>query len=307
MKIEELSGLFQHGGLIVSPTSSRSLLDLECGEIVRLFEHHGVLLFRGFNLAAEGISSVTDLYTESYANDALRRKSRFGQAVVHNVDYGNQEILLHSEASFSPVWPEIIWLYCSIPPNNNGTTTLCDSIQLWRYLSAEAKGFFLTEPVSFQLEIPAIKKRLGKGSRPWVNQCLGTQGYLDWDTGTIHLNQLRWAVQNSRFSDTLCFANHLLIELDSEPQIISRTMASGKEIPENISQEIRQKANILTYELEWKSYDLLMVDNRRFMHGRRAYDGDARDIVIVQTARASFGFAVTTRQKIEPQINNRGS
>ena len=42
-----------------------------------------------------------------------------------------------------------------------------------------------------------------------------------------------------------------------------------------------------------------MIDNKRFMHGRRAFDkGTKRDIVIVQTERASFGYGSTTRKKI---------
>ena len=31
------------------------------------------------------------------------------QKVVNNVDKGKEEMALHSEASFSPNWPEIVW------------------------------------------------------------------------------------------------------------------------------------------------------------------------------------------------------
>ena len=39
-----------------------------------------------------------------------------------------------------------------------------------------------------------------------------------------------------------------------------------------------------------------MIDNKRFMHGRKSFDkGIERDIVIVQTERASFSYGSTTR------------
>lgn len=45
--------------------------------------------------------------------------------------------------------------------------------------------------------------------------------------------------------------------------------------------------------------DLVMIDNRRFMHGRRAYPAnDPRDIVQIQSTRASFPYGATTRSSL---------
>ena len=42
-----------------------------------------------------------------------------------------------------------------------------------------------------------------------------------------------------------------------------------------------------------------MIDNRRFMHGRRAFQkGDKRDLLVVQSSSANFGYGSTTRKKI---------
>ena len=42
-----------------------------------------------------------------------------------------------------------------------------------------------------------------------------------------------------------------------------------------------------------------MVDNKRFMHGRKSLiEGGTRDIVVVQTQRASFGYGSTTRKSV---------
>ena len=91
---------------------------------------------------------------ENYANDALRRKSRMEQKEVRNVDYRNEEMALHSEASFSPNWPEIIWFFCNeFNTDGRGATTLCDGIKLWDNLSYEAKNFFLLNPIKYKLRI----------------------------------------------------------------------------------------------------------------------------------------------------------
>ena len=139
MITEPLTDLFEGGGLLITPSSNKKIIDLDYNEIVTLFERHGIILFRGFDIDAYEITKVTDIYTEKYAVDANRRAARFKQRVVRDVDYqniekGDSSVLLHSEASFTPAWPEIIWFYCHIPPLDGGNTILCDGVKLWEKL-----------------------------------------------------------------------------------------------------------------------------------------------------------------------------
>ena len=152
MKTDILSKLFEDGGLIIHQSKIETLSDLQYSEIVSLFEKYGVILFRGFNLKPERVINFTDLYTEKYARDAYRRKNRFDEKNIHDVDLGNDAHTLHSEGSYSPTYPEIIWFYCNIPPDNGGHTILCDGVKLWKALSSETKAYFLKEPLRFDLE-----------------------------------------------------------------------------------------------------------------------------------------------------------
>ena len=122
-------------------------------------EKYGVILFRGFNIKPNELMTFTDIYTESYSGDAMRREIRFNNKNVRNVDYGFSKVDLHSEASFTPSWPELIWFYCIIPPINGGETTLCDGIKLWNSLSNKTKGFFLSEQIHYELKIPVMNKK----------------------------------------------------------------------------------------------------------------------------------------------------
>ena len=55
-----------------------------------------------------------------------------------------KKIYLHSEASFSPSQPEIVWFYCIRPPEtDSGDTLYCDGIKLWEEIPAKFKLFFL--------------------------------------------------------------------------------------------------------------------------------------------------------------------
>ena len=301
MKTEIISNLFESGGLIIHESSEKSIFNFEYAEIITLFEKYGTILFRGFELNANMLTEFTDIYTEKYSGDALRREIRFNNKNIRNVDYGHSEVLLHSEASFTPSFPEIIWLYCNVPASIGGESTLCDGVRLWKMLSSELKGFFLSEQIQYELKIPVMnKKRNNVKKRPWLSQSIGAgTGYIDYSDGCLYVYQRRYAVQRSRIRDKYAFANHLFVHLDSEPQLLSRTLSDGSQIPDNIYEEIKTQSEKIIYEHIWEKNDLLMVDNKRFMHGRKSLiEGGTRDIVVVQTQRASFGYGSTTRKSV---------
>ena len=135
MKNDIISELFEDGGITIYQSKNDTLFDFQYYEIVSLFEKHGVILFRGFNLKPDSILSFTDLYTEKYARDAYRRKTRFKVKNIHDVDIGRDAHTLHSEGSYSPASPEIIWFYCNKPPERGGETILCDGLRLWKALA----------------------------------------------------------------------------------------------------------------------------------------------------------------------------
>ena len=298
MKKYHISKLFNHEGLILENNNLLKASEINIDEIKFFFEKYGIIVFKGFDFEPKKLTSFTDMFTETYSADALRRPNRFGKKNITNVDYGHDQIDLHSEASFAPAWPEIIWFYCVTPTaGSGGTTTLCDGIILWQKLSLEVKTFFLSNPIIYKLKIPVVDKKPGKGKKPWLLNSPGVSDcYIDWDTGLLNLVLSRYAVHEGRNCNHLCFSNHLLIDLSSENQIISRTLLNNKKIPDKILSEIKAKSDNLTHDYNWKEKDLLMIDNKRFMHGRRGYDKkDPRDIVNIQTAKASFGYGFATK------------
>ena len=294
---QQLSGLTADGGAIIERSGSvPNIAGLDRDAVVRIFEHHGVILFRGFALTPPVVLPFTDQYTEKYAPDAIRRQERYGpKGEVRTVDEGNERAPLHSEASFGATWPEIIWFLCNIPSSSGGYTTLCDGVKLWDQLSRTTQAFFLAQPLLFQIKFPTGTSQPGRGKIPWPFPSVGVVGQWDKGAGIIELNVLRYALQEAR-NRRLWFANHVIC---TDPIIDRMGMADGSTIPAEITAEVERASVALTIDLHWEAGDLLMLDNRRFLHGRREFaEGDRRDIVQLQTALASFAYGSTSRETI---------
>ena len=292
---------FYNDGLELKPKDIKDISKLDYLDIIRLFEVKGLIIFRDFEIDPQRLSELTSRYTETYANDAQRRENRLDQKVVNNVDDGNQEMALHSEASFSPNWPEIVWFFCNEAPTegNGGATTFCDGIKLWDSLSTNTKNFFQLNPIKYELEIPIKNISKKKGSKKWPLNFQGSaDGILDYEKSILKITQIRFAVIHSRIPGKICFSNHTLYK-NTDPTIIKWGTIHDKDIPSEIIKEVEEKSKLITYDLKWKKGDLLMIDNKRFMHGRRSFkEKDKRDIVNIQTATASFGYGSTTRKNI---------
>jgi len=87
MNKQSLSKLIEEGGLIITRSSGEELFDFSYKEIVSLFEHYGVIIFRGFDIDADAVADFTAIYTESYARDTMRRTKRFNKDRVRTVDF----------------------------------------------------------------------------------------------------------------------------------------------------------------------------------------------------------------------------
>ncbi|MBI1860975.1 MAG: TauD/TfdA family dioxygenase [Deltaproteobacteria bacterium] len=282
---------------VVAASSARRF-DIPPLEVISLFESQGAILFRGFQIEPSRLLSITDVFTESYSRDTMRRPNRFGAQFIRSVDPWTKQVDLHSEGSFTPAWPEVIWFCCVQPAGGKGgETILCDGAELWKQLTAQAKNYFLEHPIRYDARVPFTQNTPGRGRRPWLFNSPGTcNAWLDFDSSVTEFTQIRSAVTEGRQNGMICFANHLIIDAADEPQLLRRSLVDGTAIAEEFTDQIRKTSAQLTFEHKWQKGDLLMLDNRRFLHGRRAFDPkDQRDVVVVQTARAAFGYGVTTR------------
>ncbi len=87
--------------------------------------------------------------------------------------------------------------------------------------------------------------------------------------------------------------------MDRDPQVLGWNLEDGSEIPDDIMSEVKEVSDRLTININWNDNELCMIDNKRMMHGRRAIlENEKRDILNIQSLRASFGYGSTTRKQI---------
>lgn len=293
-KIKSVTDKFFNKGIFVYLLKKESPNILDKKEIIKLFEEYGFILFRNFDFKADNYKKFVDIYTKIYANDTndtkRRKKTKISQYVRH-VDAGNKKMSLHSEASFSPAWPEIVWFFCKTPSKENGETTVCDGIKLWDILSERTKNYFLSNPLKFKLKIPVLdKKKNGKKKNWLINHPGSYDAVMNYKTGDLHLKQIRFAINENKFLNKLCFSNHVL---HKKPYIDKTIVKWGtifnKKIPKKILKEVEEKAESITYYHKWKKNDLIMIDNQRFMHARNFFNkNDQREILNTQTLKTNF-------------------
>ena len=78
------------------------------------------------------------------------------------------------------------------------------------------------------------------------------------------------------FSDKIAFANAILgPSFNYETPTL--TLSTGEEISEQLKQDLTILAERFTHEITWQDNDLVLIDNKRVMHGRRAIGGKASD------------------------------
>jgi alpha-ketoglutarate-dependent taurine dioxygenase len=264
-------------------------LDFDSPEqIVLACRKYGCLFITSDDLTVEKFVNFNDSFTLQYANDAKRRSSlEIGKGKIRGVDPGRDAHQLHSEASFSPSWPRLICFYAKEPDElRPAATTLADGVNIWKQLSTSTKRFFLEHPVMYECAVPitAPNPNTRATSKEYFFEEPGlTKARFDPKTGLLHFTQKRYCVIPT-FNDDLAFVTHAFHN-PKDPQILS-VKFEGAVLPELIQQEVLEVFEAEIYEHNWDAKTIVMVDNRRMMHGRREIPvGSKRDLLIMQPLR----------------------
>ena len=248
MKIYKLSNKFDDDGCIIKPSSEKSIFDLNKKKIVSIFKKKGIIIFKGFKINKSNVTKFTDIFTKQYANDAIRRNNRFKDKNLHDVDPGNYEMPLHSEASYSTSWPEIVWFYCNKAPKKSGQTTLCDGRAIYKNFNLDLKNFFLKNQILYDIIIPFKDNKVSpkinkktKNLRPWHIEHPGIYDcYINLKDNYLKYKLKKYALIKTRESNKIAFVNHLQIILNRDPQVLNITLENNKKISKKIMNQIKK-------------------------------------------------------------------
>lgn len=244
-------------------------------EIIDLYKEHGALLFRGFDHNLELFGQFADRFcATSVQNDSHNRALLDSERNIQSVNRGRQSFPLHPELSREPWKPDVCFFYCAQPARAGGKTTICDGVAIVDRLPADMRTKMAGRELTYiQLANDKVLEYwLGKSSPsdselahppagcPFTFERFGDQ------VGRIFSRPL---LHRPMFHERLAFGNFLLFArlqgVSNFPLLDDRTP-----VPADWMDEVKRVSDSLTAPIEWRTGDLLMLDNSRFMHGRTA-------------------------------------
>ena len=270
--------------ILVTPKNSKNPLKINKHKIKEIYKKYGIVIFRGFMFNEKLFHKFASSFTKRFSVETGRReKTNINQ--INHVDPGLQKMSLHSEASFSPTWPEVIWFYGKKVSKKYGETTICNGNDLWNELTNKTKEFLKSNLLEFSVKSD-LKTKFK--NRLWDLNTVGIfDSYIDKD-GYLNYKHIKFAIKKNQSEGKIYLSSHILYR-DTDPTIKYMKLFGGKKIPKQIINEIRLKSEKILYYHKWKKKDLIMLDNKKFMHGRnKVLPNDDRIILNIQTLETNI-------------------
>jgi alpha-ketoglutarate-dependent taurine dioxygenase len=273
--------LFRSAKLIDNHTS-QSILHLSVQETLDYFKSFGVLLFRGFGVDYEQMKAFAEKFSSRFVLDKDRPIVDPRNKFVTLVDPGMHYVSPHCENANSPFRPDVIWFCCGVPASQGGETLFWDGVQVWEELDQELRQLFIAKKIKFCQKFPAAdwKRFLGVGAtladvKRTLNGIPGLSYKINEDQ-SISIEYVCSAVVKTKYGHQDAFANSLIAEYKNPRGVV--TFADSSPIPATVINQIQQVMNKLTEVIPWQAGDLVMIDNSRFLHGRRSFTDTKRRI-----------------------------
>jgi alpha-ketoglutarate-dependent taurine dioxygenase len=270
----------------------------------------GALLFRGFHFAAidEFENFVRHFSGRDFFNYAggVSPRTALGTNVYTSTEYPPELSLdLHNELSYSKYYPQQLYFYCQIAPEDGGQTTLGDSRRILRRIDPKIVALFKEKHVLYERNLEA-----GRGSGYSWQDAFETD---DKEEIEVHCQKIgadfKWRSQERLKIRQICPATGRHPQTGEEVwfnqahgfhpsglEINTCASESGKEVEFRLNSYFGDGTPICALMLEhirhvlreeeiphqWQPGDILVLDNMLTAHGRRPYSGQ-RKIALVMT------------------------
>jgi alpha-ketoglutarate-dependent taurine dioxygenase len=272
-----------------------------------LLEHGGILL-RGF--ASNGLADFRS-FAAAVSREVLEYNERssprteLAQGVYTSTDHPpDQPIVMHNEQSYNVVWPLKIMFYCAQPALRGGRTPIADSRRLLERLSPKSIAVFkekgiryvrnyngglgLTWQQTFQTDDPAEVERY----------CAQARIDVHWKSGgRLRTEQVRPAIRRHPQTGEAIWFNHglffnvnslaselrdALIAAVGESELSTHTSyGDGTPIELETIEELRSAYDSERVLFDWRTGDVLLLDNMLASHGREPYEGPRKILTVM--------------------------
>ena len=282
----------KHPYAIVKPERrAEKLGDIRNADIIDLYKEHGAILFRGFDGSVDAFAALGDRFISgSVAKHDLSRQSATPDHRVQTVNEGGQEFYMHPEIGREPWKPDMALFNCQIAPWRQGQTTIVDGVTIVEQLLDKTRELLMSHNMQFTSFIAPEKLEKWLGLKNPDNDQLIAAGIkyscIFRKDGEHYLRIYQTpSLHKPRFSEKLAFGNYLLFSRFHNQRTDYPTFEGGEIIPQFVCDELQRISQEQACAHSWRKGDTMMLDNTRFMHGRRAVTNQKRRLIL-----ARFGF-----------------
>lgn len=296
-------------------SDNRKLSELireERSQIQERMVSHGAVLFRGYkSRGARVCEGVLRQFSDSLLDDAYwstPRKNVKNKTFTATEYPPSLEIELHSEMAYMQTWPRLLCFHAIRVAESGGETTIGDLGEISDALASvlpmfeSGVGYRRTYVPSIDIawqtafqtssraEVESVAKRFDMRLE-WIgSDILQTYHRAQGLLATAEGKPL-WFNQAHVFHPaTLSREVRASLEDVFGPEMLPRvsTFSDGTVIPDQVVHEVCSELQSASVGVEWQSGDVLLLDNTRFMHGRRPFVGHRELHVAMATPSADL-------------------
>ncbi len=274
---------------IIIPLKGNRITELNINDLMRGIKRDGLTLLRGFDIDLPLYECFSKKICSYFHKVGTRSVFKHNESDGFSVDVsrGNFELFMHSEGTYRsyPTPPDIcfFWSVCA-PAAVGGETTVVDGVEFLNKLPTHLRERFENEGVIYQSQweksrwcseflvedVKSLEALLQ--SIPAIN--------YELDGDVLHV-RCKVDVILTTMAGEKSFANALLAHLPyiSHPNFLDSRVyvkptnrvffGGGEEIPGNIINLLIDIQESILVAHRWQINDCLIVDNRRFLHGRK--------------------------------------
>ena len=271
---------------VITPTGSEALDAIDPEHIEAAYKAHGALLLRGFGADLDTFRRFArSLCPTAVINESPGRAVLDAANAIQGVDGGTNAFALHPELAREPWKPDAALFGCLAPPGIGGETTLCDGIALAAALPEAVRAGLEGRRLVYIMGVWPELLRFWFDTETPSDALLANPPrplpYRFWrmPDGRIAREFSRPALHRPMFAEGPAFGNFLLFARFNNGRGNFPLLDDLTPVPEDWLQAMHAAGEALTAKVQWQAGDVLVLDNTRFLHGRRAIaDAAARRI-----------------------------
>lgn len=275
-------------------------------DINRIIEDNGAILIRGLKILSS--RQFGDILQVLFGRELMPYRFRStprtelrGNVYTATEYHASETIPQHNENSYTNRWPMRLGFLCLLPAAEGGETPIADSRSVYNAIRPDVREEFERRGIMYMrnygdLDLP-WSEVFQTSDRGEVEQyCRDNNIGFEWKSDK-HLRTWQItpaAAEHPVTGDKVWFnQSHLfhmsglredvrkgLLEVMDEKDLPRNTyFGDGGPIPSEYLDHIREAYRNLELVFRWERYDIMLLDNMLFSHGRRPFSGDRQVLV----------------------------